>query len=377
MSTSRRTVIVDLLSGRLGGGHHEMLLHALERTFAGDDLETIAPYTQGRAGEPLESLGGLATSFRAFRRGLQRLGHPEGVLVAHSPAAVDFVTCWLAAHTIRAKNRNGCLMVLRRDPVTISRDRHRWLGRAFERLVARMIRTRLIHIAADSAIVRDSWTALVPGSSGSVVGVPPLPTVSEHGEGIELIRPGGPLVGLVGEMRAEKGAALYPAIAEAVLETLPGSGVIMQIGGEAAGDGVSDLLRRNHSEDPRVQLIEGEVSDDDYAKLLRSVDVVVMPYDVVAYGGASSGILSDALSAGAVVISTKLPWAEANFGGDSRVVWLEDPADRSDLASSLDDAAVRLEASAQSKYDGSADFADSWLDAARAAQSSAQRPAKR
>lgn len=371
---SRRTVVVDLVSGVLAGGHQEELLAAVAGLYEGEDVTVIAPYLEGRAAESSESVGGFITSFKAFRRALKKIGDRETVVVAHSPSATDFAMCWKAAKTIRPKHRAACLMVIRRDPEAIVRHRNKLLGKVFIALIVRMMKTHLIYIAADSPLVRDAWCERAPGTTGSVVGVPPLPAPSGGSEPLNLIDPAGPTVALAGQMRADKGAALYPLIAETALEVFEDGGIVIQTADDTdAARDASELLEQRYSSEPRVQTVGGYIESDQYAQLVAAADILVLPYDPDAYGGGSSGILSDALSTGAVVVMTHLPWARAEYSDDPRIVWIEDPSDGPALAIALAKAGELAAEGPAGGAAGDEDFAESWRAAADAAIADAER----
>ncbi|MBJ7353326.1 MAG: hypothetical protein JHC98_00740 [Thermoleophilaceae bacterium] len=373
VSAARRVVLVDLMSSVEAGGHTEEQLVTLTEVFKDSDLTVIAPYLQGRPEEPRERLGGIVTSFRAFRRALKKPAGSRSVLVAPSPNAIDFVTCWCAAATLRPRERSACLMVLRRDPITIARNRHPLLGKAFARLVAHMMRRHMIYLAADSQIVLDTWLELVPGSSGSVVGVTVLPDPPEGSTQLTLVEPAGPLVALTGDMRDDKGAMHYPSIAEAVLAEFPDGAIAIQTSdSDAAAATATAVLEQRFASEARVQLISDYLSTDEYAQLMHATDIFVLPYDPVAYGGGSSGIVTDALASGGLVVSTPLPWARSEFADEPSVVWIDDPSDMQQLRAALREAQNRSASSSHSRQKSLERFAASWQDAASAAEKDAE-----
>jgi hypothetical protein len=373
-SEARRVVLVDLMSSVVASGHTEEQLATLTGLFEADELTVIAPYLQGRAEESREGPAGIATSFRAFRSALKKSAGTRSVLVAPSPSHVDFVTCWCAAMTMRPRDRAACLMIIRRDPVAIARNRHPLLGKVFARLVAHMMKRHLIYLAADSQIVLDSWLKLVPGSEGSVVGVTVLPDPPQGSTELELLKPAGPLVALAGDMRDDKGAEHYPSITEAVLAEFPDGAIAIQTSeSNDAGRSATAILKQRFASENRVQLISDYLSTDEYAQLMHAADIFVLPYDPVAYGGGSSGIVNDALASGGLVVSTPLPWARSEFAEESRVVWIEDPANVQQLRAALREAQNRSASNGHSREESLQRFAASWQDAADAAEKDAQR----
>jgi glycosyltransferase involved in cell wall biosynthesis len=295
------------------------------------------------------------------------------VLVAPSPSHIDFITCLLAYYTLRPSERSACLMVLRRDPITIARRKHPLQGKAFAKLVALMMKRHLIYLAADSQLVLDTWLDLVPGSKGSIVGVTVLPDAPEGETDLTLVEPAGPLFTLAGEMRDDKGAEHYPLIADAVLAEFPDGAIAIQTSVTSpAGETATSILNDRFANEPRVQLISDYLSTDGYAQLMHATDIFVLPYDPVAYGGGSSGIINDALASGGLVVSTPLPWARSEFAGEWRVVWIEDPADEQQLKVALREAHDRSANKTGSRQETLERFATSWQDATTAAEKDAE-----
>lgn len=91
-----------------------------------------------------------------------------------------------------------------------------------------------------------------------------------------------------------------------------------------------------------VSLIEHALSDEDYGKLLHSLDVVLLPYWRSVYRSRTSGPLTEAISAGKAVIVTRDTWLEDEMEARGAGVVC---ADRSpiDLARAILEAAHRFE----------------------------------
>jgi len=112
--------------------------------------------------------------------------------------------------------------------------------------------------------------------------------------------PERPTIAFLGRMEEpRKGMPVLAAALPAVLRALPGLRVLV------AGPGDSeDILATLAPEVGTTVEFLGAVSDDDKARLLRSVDVYVAPNT----GGESFGIiLIEAMSAGAAVLASDLP----------------------------------------------------------------------
>jgi hypothetical protein len=116
----------------------------------------------------------------------------------------------------------------------------------------------------------------------------------------------------------------YDGVIEAALRVESEADIVCQIGSSGASREVqlaAELLDK-WSSSRRVMLIQGYLPTDDYDALVRSCDVVVLPYDPDQYSSGSSGVMFDALTAGAVVVATPFRWARSEFPQHPNVVWL-------------------------------------------------------
>ncbi len=77
---------------------------------------------------------------------------------------------------------------------------------------------------------------------------------------------------------------------------------------------VDTILMGFHGHVHKYSMIEKSLTSEQYDQLLRSADVVVIPYRPEAYGGRTSGIFGEALAAGKVVIASRWPWIERRMG---------------------------------------------------------------
>jgi glycosyltransferase involved in cell wall biosynthesis len=200
-----------------------------------------------------------------------------------------------------------------------------------------------------------------------------LPDPPQGSTELELLKPAGPLVALAGDMRDDKGAEHYPSITEAVLAEFPDGAIAIQTSeSNPAGESATAILKQRFASESRVQLISDYLGTDEYAQLMHAADIFVLPYDPVAYGGGSSGIINDALASGGLIVSTPLPWARTEFADEPSVVWIEDPADVEQLRTALREAQNRSASNGRARQEMLERFAASWQDAASAAEADAE-----
>ena len=128
--------------------------------------------------------------------------------------------------------------------------------------------------------------------------------------------PGGPTiqvrVGYLGDARPSKGFDLLgPAILKALSSGPPTSAFVVQcsLGAGATGPAsVAQLIRLNEQFGERLILLSQQLSEGEYARLLGSLDVVLLPYLDQKYGESTSGIFAEALALGTPVVVSDGTW---------------------------------------------------------------------
>ncbi|MGI9169611.1 MAG: hypothetical protein ACR2FH_05445 [Caulobacteraceae bacterium] len=181
--------------------------------------------------------------------------------------------------------------------------------------------------------------------------VPALPPLapSGPGTGIRRRRPGGALtLSVLGESRPSKGFLGLPGIVDRIAATPALAGkvkVVIQAWRPLSGDGekYAEAVARlaGHG---FVEVVEGELDAEAYDRRLAEADVLLLPYDPEVYNLRGSGILTEGLSRGAIVL-TRAGTAMEEEGGDGVVLTYEAPEDLvqvlAALAGGLDEAVGR------------------------------------
>ncbi len=128
----------------------------------------------------------------------------------------------------------------------------------------------------------------------------------------------GPLViGYFGDARDEKGFNLLPSIIrhvrEAAIDQRNIRFVVQMNLNTAEGDPRSRIARKYFQGQAGgdLELIEGPLAPDTYQNLIRTAHIVILPYEPSAYAERSSGVLMEALMAGAPCIVTSGSWMAA------------------------------------------------------------------
>lgn len=143
-------------------------------------------------------------------------------------------------------------------------------------------------------------------------------------------------VGYVGDARPSKGFPLLPSLVAAVAAAGETVHFVIQCPRPGSGDdhasppaGLADLQALAGDPRFRVTLIAEKLSSDDYAALLRSLDVVLLPYAHQSYREATSGIFAEALALGKPVVVPSGTWMarELEKTGAGAVFSREQPAD--------------------------------------------------
>ncbi|MDQ3936255.1 MAG: glycosyltransferase, partial [Actinomycetota bacterium] len=323
-------LVLELALGRLSGGHNEDYLAAV---LAGlDDRAPVvwAPDRDGWGRPP-----GWARRAQDIALAWLAMHPPKGhrrILITQNPSAWELLT--LRAVTLLSRRRRGvAVFVLRRSGMTGSRFLER-LSSLADRSVRSLVRSRRLWPASDSSLVLNELREAT-GVQGTLLPIPVRRSALAAGP-----RTGPPVVSLVGAFRREKGAAHYRAVVEAALEHDPTVEVDVQLGGGSAADDSAALaaeLQEAWAGEPRVRAHGTFLAADEYDAILARSDIVVTPYEVEVYGTGTSGVINEALAAGAVVLTTPIAWAVSEYDEHPRVRFL--PAtDRRTIARELGEA---------------------------------------
>lgn len=308
-------MLVDFLVGRFESGHVAEYLDLMTESLSSVDVVQVAPYRgpnppAGRVGRYVRF---ARVAWSALRRG--------DLLVLHTPEARDVLVLWVLTRWPGAR-RGSAIMMMRRGP-DILIGRLDWRARLIERLVRSMTSLGVLRLVSDSAAAARTWENL----TGTVVPVLPLPlrrafrdVASSRRRATRPLR-----VTLFGLFREEKGIDRYETVIQAALDADPDIEVWCQIGDAPLDDverQVNDTILRRFAENPRVRLHAGHLRRDEYDRWLLETDIVVLPYRPELYTSGTSGALFDAISAGAVVVTTRFTWGVEEFGDHPAMVWL-------------------------------------------------------
>jgi glycosyltransferase involved in cell wall biosynthesis len=318
-----------------------------EGTVAGGDVAVrqafSTRYQSAGGGGPLRrliygTLSGLpaGTAWRAaqaLRFARRRLSGPRvdgfgaelaAALAAERATAEDAVLL----HSVSAANLAGLptalaprlLVVLRRTPEEMDTD-----DAAPEPILALLTRLHAtpglrLSLFADT----EGLAALFAQGTGLAVHPVPIPVVVKPGA-----RPapdGLPHVVFAGGARAEKGYAALPEVIEA-----NGRRARFTVQSGPVGAASDPLVQRAHRRlramtGAQLTLLETALEPEAYAALLASADLLLLPYDSVAYGPRSSGILAEALALGVPAVVPGGCWmAEAAGPERAMIIWPGQP----------------------------------------------------
>jgi glycosyltransferase involved in cell wall biosynthesis len=135
----------------------------------------------------------------------------------------------------------------------------------------------------------------------------PLPAASFDDQAGER-RAGEPIVfTFLGEARIDKGFLALPAIADSMLDACAPGEIEIRILHSAPFGGFSpemENVRGELSERYGVVLQEGVLSERAYARALGESDAILLPYHTDYYRARGSGILTEALSSGCIVLGS-------------------------------------------------------------------------
>lgn len=185
------------------------------------------------------------------------------------------------------------------------------------------------------------------GLAGAAIDLVPVPIEARRYRNLSVTRRDQPpSLGFFGQARLSKGFHFLPPVAERVLASTEARLLIQaQIGEFDPGHdaqiaGALDQLRRLAG--PRLALLDGALSYEEYLAKLFEVDIVLMPYDPQVYRDSASAVLVEALAAAKVVVAPQDTWIsrEARRVG-AGVVTFEGLAP-GPISAAVDEAIVRF-----------------------------------
>jgi glycosyltransferase involved in cell wall biosynthesis len=169
-------------------------------------------------------------------------------------------------------------------------------------------------LATDSELLTEDYASIFAGKivtlpipiNAHVLGLSP-PAVQTRHSPITL--------GYLGDARASKGFPLLPSLVRALTDKF-GDRVRFRIqcppsasGTEAAiPEGLAELRAIASAVPDRLTLIEEKLSEEDYAALMGSLDIVLIPYRVHGYVEPTSGIFAEAAALGKPVVVPGGTW---------------------------------------------------------------------
>lgn len=109
-------------------------------------------------------------------------------------------------------------------------------------------------------------------------------------------------IGCLGHQGFDKGIHLLPEIANSLAAVARPVELIVQVQPETDHTIVAKLKSTAIQNQP-VRLVENDLSDTAYLKLLSELDIVLLPYNPVRYRSAISGICYEALAQGSVIVA--------------------------------------------------------------------------
>ncbi len=253
---------------------------------------------------------GFAAELAAALAGLCDTG--ADLVLLHSVSATNLAGL---ASALPPDRLGALAVVLRRTPDDMDRDDAGPRPMAAILAELRACFGSKLRLYADTAPLARQWADL----SGQSVAEAPLPVVAPP------IRTGGPsdpphLV-FAGGARGEKGYGLLPGLVRAL-----GHSARFTIHSGPIGAGDDPLVQQAHRRlralaGSGLALMETSLSPGAYLDLLRSADLLLLPYDAVAYGPRSSGILAEARAMGVPSVVPAGCWMQDAVGPAAELVF--------------------------------------------------------
>ncbi|MFO0890116.1 MAG: hypothetical protein U0790_13380 [Isosphaeraceae bacterium] len=200
------------------------------------------------------------------------------------------------------------------DPTTsIGWERH--YGEAFARIEASPCRDNFI-LMADSEELVAEFSLINPCLRFLLA---PIPHARVHGgerDTLDRLRSGRkPRVGYVGEARANKGFDLLPRLLARAEEREMARSFELHVHAHC-GDPLAPFYRRTMSglRHPSVTLYHETMDDRQYGEFMAGLDIVALPYTTDNYHSQTSGVFSEAMGSGKIVVVPKGTWLSTQLG---------------------------------------------------------------
>lgn len=224
---------------------------------------------------------------------LQAEAGPSDIVLLHSVSAANLHGL---LETPAPDTLGRLLIVLRRTPSEMDRD-----DAACEPILA-LLPKLAGRFGAALTLFADTEALAAEFTMGTGLPVSPVPLPVVVPDYVPRPRNGIPKVVFSGGARLEKGYACLP---DAVAAVAGRAHFIIHSG--RIGADADPLVQKAHRTlrqlaGPAMMLIEHPLDPREYFALLASADLMLLPYDPVAYGPRSSGILAEALALGAPAI---------------------------------------------------------------------------
>lgn len=173
---------------------------------------------------------------------------------------------------------------------------------AFERLFQAIPRERVCLSSSSAEIA-----AAVGAIAEMDVPVYPMPKFIPDPEGV--VRPPNPapVIGVLGDFNADRRAVLLPQIARMAASANLACRFLVQGPGRMVRTDLAGVFL-SLREEPNVHMINTELDFDGYFSALFACDIVMLPYGRAQYAAMTSGIFTEALAFGKIVIVPDGTW---------------------------------------------------------------------
>jgi glycosyltransferase involved in cell wall biosynthesis len=186
---------------------------------------------------------------------------------------------------------------------TISRGGEKYFRRAFE--LAAPLTGTILHFTVENEAMRAAYHQ----NFGLNTQILPLPFGDR---GPKHTREGPARIGFFGDSKCDKGFHLLPGAIARCQSAELGAEFIVQIQHSHWEPRTIEAERALRALNC-VRLLDGILSGEDYDSWLTEMDVILLPYDPIAFGPArGSGIFAEAVAGGCPIVATK-----GTFAGDS------------------------------------------------------------
>lgn len=262
------------------------------------------------------ALAGNISFFRTLVGTKVHLWDPD-VVFDHTITPVHMIGLFAWRTWFFRKKKTVFVVLLRFDL------RNRRSGMAYKvAFLARKILPGSVTFVTDSDLLAETFSPL----AGQPVHVLPIPHAQRTTapEKPSSVTASGVTVAYLGVASENKGFHFLPEAVGRLLAEGASVRFLIQTVLPSPTPAHRETVNRLESFGDAVRLIDRPLSSEEYHGILRDADCVLLPYDPRFYGGQTSGIFTETVALGKIVLATRTKWMERSMQRFDTGVFIEE-----------------------------------------------------